>query len=536
MSYLSTKRIYESSDQSISLLISNKNRFRRGLRNLLSQINIRDFCWMVWCISALSDGNYEIARKRGYKFNLDKMNRLDRLRHFPKWVFETLFNELLTTPSVLRWHANQRPVSKFPINHVDFAFKLHNAMHSLEDSEDEIWLRDHDVMNMLGKIGYRQFPWQRRFDNLGDLVRSCYIYTFPESDEIFLKSRGFSLEDLIKVGFALWTKSREFPFIGQDMDLTSIGISSTKRDTIVQYLSLDESEIRDFAKKIRPLSISLTSDKPSVLRSRPIIYLNSEREYAVPFPDLLISRISTGLFYDIVSDNGNIRRIVGDNFEEYCEFMLRKFLSEAEISDEYSYNIGKKAINSPDLFINTNGDCSVIVECKSRKVKHALRVADDPNDFKQDLREIAKGVFQIWRYILHVNQYPEQHPAISTDVVGLVVTLDSWLDLSIRGRELVLDMAKEMCRLNNPPISENFQIPVIIININDLEETLARCTLSTFMGSLSKLARHEKYIGYNLTNVHKEEDGIKPPLKAWQFIDGLPIPTALAWLNLQDRD
>ena len=82
------------------------------------------------------------------------------------------------------------------------------------------------------------------------------------------------------------------------------------------------------------------------------------------------------------------------------------------------------------------------MECKATKLTFPAQFADDPiAEAKIGYDEIAKGVFQLWRYFSHARRGIVSTDAVRADAYGMVLTLDTWLVMSRELQEQVLGTA-----------------------------------------------------------------------------------------------
>ena len=116
---------------------------------------------------------------------------------------------------------------------------------------------------------------------------------------------------------------------------------------------------------------------------------------------------------------------------------------------------------------------TVAVECKSKKMTVGAKFSDNPlDDAKIGYDEMMKAVVQVWRFFSHVRRglIPD-HPVVG-DAVGLVLTLDSWMEMfgSMRGETLA--RAEQFAARADPNIEPSDRRPVVFCPIDDLERTL----------------------------------------------------------------
>jgi hypothetical protein len=160
--------------------------------------------------------------------------------------------------------------------------------------------------------------------------------------------------------------------------------------------------------------------------------------------------------------------------------------------------------DSPDLFLHDeNGAGSVIIECKAKKMSIAAKFSDDPFASAADaFSEIIRGVVQIWRFHSHCRRSP-QLKAIHPNSIGMVLTLDPWLQMS-RQTERVFDEARKLASQIDREIIEEDHRPVLFCSIDDFENTLERASEDSLIQAIRAAALEPDFRGWFLFNVHQK--------------------------------
>jgi hypothetical protein len=172
------------------------------------------------------------------------------------------------------------------------------------------------------------------------------------------------------------------------------------------------------------------------------------------------------------------------------------------VERSYKYRYRGNEVDTPDILVKDAGQIAVVIECKATKLSYGAQFADDPiGEAKSAYGEIAKGVFQLWRYFSHARRGIVAGDRVRPDAHGIVLTLDTWLMLS-RLREYVITTATELAE-SDPDIITEDRRNVVFCSIQELEETLNRSDEDTFFGTLSA-ARKQHFVGWQLPNIDRE--------------------------------
>lgn len=367
---------------------------RRAKEKLRKIFRINDpvhFFQLIWSVDAIATNRLDVAR-RFLNFPNEATNQEVTSRFYiHRWKLETLLNEYLTVPL-------KKSRFKTPRKGEWGAFsELYNQLMALEDEESLLDVIPEKIAEALPREIWRQFPWQQGFSESHHLYRSWSLYNSPAADAVLIEKVGLDFNEISHIGYLLYAQFGLTPLISSDIDLTIHGISNKSRDLFFSMTALPIQRMRiETAKKRRGLKPA--AYKPSILRNFPIAQFEiQERSYfRCPIPDLLLQRITGGLFYDIVADD-RARNMAAKAFEKYViEITKFYFQPQSLIDEEFSYrNNGMK--DSPDMIVcNQENQIQIVVECKTLNLNLNIRQSANPwNDHPEAFQQLIKGVLQV---------------------------------------------------------------------------------------------------------------------------------------------
>ena len=406
-----------------------------------------------------------------------------------------MLNEVLTTPKLelLPNHPNKR------LNCGQFGAiaRVTNALTGLENAEDGLTLKRVNVLREIHRLGQRQFEWQRGFLSYSQLYRSGFIYGGDLTRAFFAEANGFTMDDFSLVCFALRTLFLEKPIVRRGGGMDEVGVTKRTLDAIFNLIAIPHAKARKRASELRSVG-GHTGYKRSLLREYPCVAFGErgERVHA-PLPDLLTLRGTSGLFYDVIKGSDQVRNEIARRFETYCEEFLRAMLPSHVVKGSYK-------IDAPDILVYSDGAISLIFECKATRMSDEARFSETPlADAHRGYEEMAKGVFQIWRFASHYRRGLLRPDRLRHDVKGIVLTLDTWLSHAEAMQSDVLDLAKTMVPTRDPEVVEADHIPIIFCPVEDLEQTLRTATEASFFQAINAAAE-ERFQGWQLWAVHRE--------------------------------
>lgn len=459
-----------------------------------------EFFQLIWATWAIQSENEEYGRN--YITYPKKAATSDISSPFAahKWRLETLLNELLSIEKRKPTKGRKRSVncdSFYSIAHIL------NMLNALEDAEDGIYLEKHDIFQEMSRIAQRQFHWQNSFLTALNIYRSAYIYGGPTAQNFFSEQYGISIDTFSL--FCIWLQSQyhKSPYIHKKAISALKNQFSENIELALDIIFISHEYAREKAKGIWGPG-DRVAYRRSIFREHPCVSFGKSQEYIyAPLPDLIALRASSGLFYDIVKGGSTVKKEVGYRFEKYCRDLIASSFPELSVEGSYRYGPRKYAIDSPDIIIKNSGTVEIICECKARRMSYNAKFSRSPlENWSDGYEEIAKGIFQIWRYASHHRQGIAGEIALAPNPIGLLLTLDSWTPVAHTVQKSIISLAEKMCDSSNEKIMEKDRLPIVFCQITDLEEVSVTASTSALLESL-RHAANDQYSGWHIHNVHK---------------------------------
>jgi hypothetical protein len=496
----------------------------KQLRKFFARADDTAFLQMIWAVDALQSGR-EAAAKRfivSYPPEAAATSSLRSPLGIHRWELEPLLIQLLLTPKQ-EFHVEGNLVldcSKF-----DSIRETVNRLRALENVESANYLAGKfSIGNEMHRIAQRQFHWQRGYFNTPQLYRYAYVYAQGQCAEYFQRTHGFAITDLIFTGFGLFAAYQRSPWVPRQTSVPEIGLTDeiVQRALPLMSSSLDEARAETAAmiEKVnkdhgKPIPTALL---PSVLRKSPLISAEINlNQLTSPIPELILLRVTAGLYYDLIPGGQALITEANDRFEQYSADLISAMMERFDVSRAYRYGSKGAQVDTPDVLIKENGKIVVAAECKATKLTYLAQFSEDPFETaKQQYAQIAKGVFQLWRFFSHIRRgilkeelAPEAH--------ALVFTLDAFLTMARDPHDKVFAEAKTLAD-HDGNITEEDRRPVVICPIADLEAIFAKATEDSFLASL-KASYEEKYSGWKLREVHRDSQAASElgPAKRYPF-------------------
>ncbi len=414
-----------------------------------------------------------------------------------KWELEVLANEVLTTSKALK-----RGEKRLDPRNFQALTAIANRLRKLENKEYNIGGRRKDIFLELARIGHRQFPWQTGFVNIANLYRYVFVYGQGACAQAFEELHEVSIADFTQVCFALYSHFMTEPVFHGLRGMEAIGISSGQLKAALVPLAAPIVEARRKAVEERK-NVMHIAFKPSIYRRTPCIDFGhgNDIKLRAPMPQLLIDRMTAGLFYDVVQGGDAARQEYGRRFEEYCLEFCRGTLDTFNWQPEHQYRFRGNRHHSPDLFCFDNQEAICVIECKATRLSWNAMYGGEPLK-DRGYTDLVKAVKQIWKCFAH-SRLGALNVTFRPDACGVVLTLDGWLTMAHSLSDKILQTAREEISHEAPYVEYVDMRPVHFTPIENLERVLSGATAQSFRDVL-KAAGTPKYDGWHLDMVHKE--------------------------------
>lgn len=480
-----------------------RERFRKKLNKYLELAPDEAFLEMVWAVNMIQAGNPDSALPYLLEVPPEAITEeLANKRHIHKWELETIVNEVLTIPKrnkPLRGQWRELDCRRF-----DACVLIVNALRGLENAEAGLRLQRMNVLSEMPRISARQFDWQRGWFNLPQFYRSTFIYGQGVSAAYFQATHGLTVNEFSLVGFALYTSFNQHPVTMRHLNLGPLPISPEVLQRALRLLSVPVAEARARAVSLRRKHWPV-AHQPSLLRTFPCISFGEQDErIRSPLPQLILERVTAGIFYDVAGAGWEVREEYGRRFEEYSLRYLQSMLPDIDWQPEQTYRVRKAEFKSPDILWIKDKRLRLAVECKATRMSVDARYADDPLTVR-GYDDLIKAVVQLWRYFAHCRR-GLSGVELHENATGLVLTLDSWL---LMANDLIADiMAKavELAAEKDAEILPEDRRPILFCAITDLEYTLATANEATFEAAIERAATENRQ-GWLLSSSH---DDVRP--------------------------
>ena len=486
---------------------------QKQLLKMFARANDAAFLQMIWAIDALQSGRDAVAKPyfSAYPSEAPAKSSMQSPLGIHRWELETLIVQLFLVPKELPREQGNLVLdcSKF-----ESIRQTISRLRALENVESARYLSgDFTIWGEMHRIGQRQFHWQRGYFNTPQIYRYAYLYAQGKCADYFKQTYGFEITDLIFTGFGLFTAYLTGPWVSRKTSIPEIGLTDeiVQRAFPMMSCSRDEARIETAALVAQaqgehgsPIPTALL---PSILRKAPLIYVNDHNRLISPIPETILLRVTAGLYHDLFSGGQDIINDANARFEQYCVDLIDVMLERFAVSRAYRYGPKGAQFDSPDVLIKDQGKLVIVAECKATKLTYLAQFAEDPFEAaKKRYTQLAKGVFQLWRFFSHVRRGLVKEN-LAADCYAVVFTLDAFMQMARDPQDKMFVEANALADEDANITPEDRKL-VVICPIYDLEFILSRSTEDLLLASL-KASNEEKYQGWMLREIHRDTGAAK---------------------------
>ncbi|MER8734716.1 hypothetical protein NKH28_34075 [Mesorhizobium sp. M1227] len=289
-----------------------------------------------------------------------------------------------------------------------------------------------------------------------------------------------TIADFFAVAFSYFAHLMRGPWSPPIHDLSFLGISSDAVEKSLKLLSADiwsaRHESRQLLSKFEASARSILPViyQPSHLRIKPIIRrdLGLRQQYIAPLPALIILRATVGLYYDLQGGGTTITNEATKRFEDYARRSISAHCPGFECAPAVKYRYKKNPVETPDILLMQAGRIVAVFECKATKLTFEAQYADDPVESANDgYAQIAKAIFQLWRFFSHVRRGIIKFD-IDADAPAVVLTMDAWTQMSRPLRDRLITEARKISYEKEPDMTDEDRRHPIFCPIRELDVML----------------------------------------------------------------
>lgn len=487
------------------------------LSGALAASDDRAWLSLCWAVNVLQTEFSAAARKHLRYPAVAETPLVEAPHAVRKWELETLLTVLLSTEK----DAKPLPLTMAFSTMADTV----NLLRDVDNHEGGAHSTPADIMLEMGRIGHRQFGWQRGFATTERVYRYFYIYGQGACAEYFEQTYGLPIGEFMRVALYLFAQLHHQPW-AKPAAVENLGVDLDLINRALPLLSLDLAAARekttDLIAQLQGGAVPAgTTYLPSALRRYPIVRDDAKGAYIAPLPQLIAHRMTVGLYYDVASGPQALIADANARFEQYVGKLIGAYYPRFEIHPSQAYGTKKAPLASPDVLVSDADKVRVIIECKATKLTYEAQFAHDPmGSARSAFNQLVKGVAQLWKFFSHVRRGIYLGAPVAEDAQGVLLTLDTWLQADAITRGKVLEQARHLLA-NDVEIVEADMREIVFCSMQGLADVMIVSSEDQFLATL-KSATEERYRGWDPLEVRRRAGDHNPRDFPLEVADLLP--------------
>lgn len=303
-----------------------------------------------------------------------------------------------------------------------------NHIRRLEDQPHKGDVDNAAIFTDLQRMAHRQFRWQSGATNSAAIIRAMKVFGNENLDAKVLQKTGMTMRQLLRLGMAVTGGFKRRPVQSLATDYSCIGVVPQVSRTFLERLTSSLTTLRERTRQCQHYDdVWLYSVNP--LEHHPLVRFDpSQPDHLIcPVPRYLLTRVTTGVFYDIVNSEG-FANAYGDAFERYVGEVISKTLGPAEfrVIEERPYAETKARLKHGADWIVSDHSGHLFFECKTKRLSLGAKNLTDPEAVKKDFGVLARAIVQNYKNIIDAKKGVTAWRPDDRPVFPVVVTLEEW--------------------------------------------------------------------------------------------------------------
>ena len=338
---------------------------------------------------------------------------------------------------------SEKPFSKRLQNPTDF-FEIMNGVKRYDDVITAATITPDNIMKTIHLIAQLQFPWQKTSD-ASHLMRYIKILGEKEVDSVIHNQFGLSTKQLIFISLAAAGHLLNNPGFNTEQSYLEFGINKDLTKQFFAKLTIDFDDLRMKYKQLQSYDARwMYTWNP--LELTPFISLSKTHPNYIycPMPELLMRRVTSGIFFDIVGSKG-FGEAYGPSFELYVGDVLTKIFthSHQNVIKPIPMMDGKNIKHGVDWVVEDEAGV-MIIECKAKRLQRDSKSNPEGESIKKDLGFLAEAILQTYKNLHFMLTQPEFVNNKMKACYPIIITLENWYLLSAPIKIELDDMVKKL--------------------------------------------------------------------------------------------
>ena len=348
-----------------------------------------------------------------------------------------------------------------------------NSLKKLEDGIYGLQTSNDTVLTEIVRIAHRQFIWQGNPPNSISAIRYYKIFNQDTIDRVCQSRLGISVKDIFLLGLMFLGVSLKRPTTLFPIQTDIKRVTPENLESFLSFTCRTIPELKALLKSEQRYDAKYAYAYNS-LRAFPLVRMPYKGRDSIvcPLPTLLFWRITSGLYYELLSDS-RFPQAFGESFQRFVGEAAERACTNPKIHvrPESKYGTRKARKDTVDWIV-WDSEAALFIECKAKRLSWAAKAElEDLSALKSDIEQLAGAVVQIYKTIRDYidGLYPGFPHHRDRKIFPVVATLENWHVFGPRMIEMLeAAVATKLSEAKIPPeyISG---MPYSILAVEDIE-------------------------------------------------------------------
>ena len=307
--------------------------------------------------------------------------------------------------------------------------KFAEAMNHVKRVENDAWGDgDHapDILMELLRLAHRQFHWQQGF-NEAQLARFFKLYDHPKIRPLIEAEFGMTTREFFQIGLVLVGSLSGSMIIRTPLNNQINMVPAETVATLLDRLSTDLPELQRQLREQQEYNVNWAySFNPLWLH--PLIRV-ADDVLIGPLPTLLLYRLTSGVYFDLVGRGDEFGKSIGPAFQDYTGEVVQAANERGSLTilAEAEYGSKQRRKDSADWIVE-DGEATLFLECKASRMRLQGKIdLIAKENMEREIARLAAFVTQLYATLADAISGQYEHWQFrGQPVYPVVVTLDEW--------------------------------------------------------------------------------------------------------------
>lgn len=322
---------------------------------------------------------------------------------------------------------------------------------------------------------HQQARWQYSRDE-ARLFRAHHVYSDSELAPLFEQVTGLSVRAMYLHALAIGGAAAKQSGTNASQDFSGFDVMNPERDAFFDMSGTTIDNLREALKAAQRYDErwALTFNP---MEATPLFNTDPHHPslFWCPMPQLLLRRVTEGLFYDLMNGKNELGVEFGNEyghaFERYVGRMLHEIFdaNHFSISGEQPYKVDGDTKHGVDWIVS-DATANLFIECKTRRLSQQAKETGGGEALDKSLDEMAKDIVKFYINIDHAIKGLTAWVYNGLKIYPMVVTSEEWYLLYPTAFDRLVEFVKKRLEANNLPATWTESMPFFFTSIAEFEQ------------------------------------------------------------------